>query len=190
MKIAVVSDMHGDLKSYERFEKYIEKENIEKVFNLGDLMGGLDPLPLLRKVMKEKKFISVEGNHDKEYLDLYDGITFFEKLWLKKLPLTKVVEVKGKKFLLLHSRINSNRDIPFIYNDGLLLDFLRDYEGEWDYVLFGHTHYQCLLSFCEGKTMINPGSLGMSYDNKISFCEIEIDEGLFDVRFIKLDREE
>ena len=67
------------------------------------------------------------------------------------------------------------------------MKFLTDYEGEWDYVLFGHTHYQCYLSFYDGKVMINPGSLGLSYDNKISFAIITIEKDEFNLEFKKID---
>ena len=35
--------------------------------------------------------------------------------------------------------------------------------------------------------MINPGSLGLSYDEKISFAVIEIDNNEFSIKFKKLD---
>lgn len=187
MKIAVISDIHGNMKVLDFLIDYIKKENIQKVLNLGDILGGEEPIEVLKKVMNDKRFINVAGNHDKSLEFIEDSLNQREREWLKNLPEKKVVNIQGKRFLMLHSRMNSNTDIPILYNDGKLTDFLNDYNGEWEYVLFGHTHYQCLLSFYEGKTMINPGSLGLSYDEKISFAVIEIDNNEFSIKFKKLD---
>lgn len=35
--------------------------------------------------------------------------------------------------------------------------------------------------------MINPGSLGLSYDEKISFAVIDIDDERFNIEFKKID---
>lgn len=186
MKVVIVSDIHGNVEAMNRLLEYVNKNCIDKILNLGDIMGGTEPIKVLRKIMEDKRFINVCGNHDESLEFIEDELSDKEKLWLKMLPMHRVVEIEGIKFLMIHSRINSNRDIPLIYNEGLLVDFLKDYEGEWDYVLFGHTHYQCLLSFYQGKTMINPGSLGLSYDNKTSFAVLNIDKGSIDIKFKKI----
>lgn len=186
MKIAVISDLHGNLKALDYFINYIDKEKIETVLNLGDILGGLNPIEALRIIKKDKRFINVCGNHDKELEFLKDDLTKDDIDFLKGIPLSRVFECFDKKFLMVHSRKNSNKDIPVLYNEGNLMEFLTDYEGEWDYVLFGHTHYQCYLSFYDGKIMINPGSLGLSYDNKISFAIITIENDEFNLEFKKI----
>ena len=185
MKVAIVSDIHGNVEALKKFISYIEKENISKVLNLGDIMGGLDPKGALDIIMNDIRFINVCGNHDESLEYIKEELTIDEIKWLENLPLKRVEQIGNKKFLMVHSRLESNTDIPFLYNDKLLIDFLNDYEGDWDYVLFGHTHYQCLVSFYEGKTLINPGSLGLSYDNKISFAIINIDGDNIDIEFKK-----
>lgn len=185
MKIAVISDVHGDTYLLKKFIDYIDDEGIDTVLNLGDIIGGDNPLEALRIIMKDKRFISVRGNHDSS-LFLKDEMTIKERWWLKKLPLTRIVEINNVKFLMVHSRMNSNTDIPLLYNEKSILEFLRDYKGDFDYVLFGHTHYQCILSYYEGKIMINPGSLGLSYDEKMSFCIIDINNGDINVTMKKI----
>lgn len=176
MKIAVISDIHGNTDNLKKFINYIDNENIEKVLNLGDIIGGDDPLKTLRIIMNDKRFISVGGNHDSSFF-LEEEMTIKERLWIERLPLSRVVEINNIKFLMVHSRLNSNTDIPLLYKDKGIIEFLKDYDGDYDYVLFGHTHYQCLLSYYEGKIMVNPGSIGLSYDGKISFCIIDLKKG-------------
>ncbi|MCR4944331.1 MAG: metallophosphatase family protein [Clostridium sp.] len=173
MKIAVISDVHGNTENLNVFMNYINKEGIKTVLNLGDIIGGDNPVEALRIIMNDKRFISVRGNHDSS-LFLEDELLDEEILWLDSLPLIKTVEFCNKKFLMVHSRIDNNTDMPLLYEGKSLLEFLKDYEGDYDYVLFGHTHYQGLLSYYKGSTMINPGSLGLSYDEKISFCIIDL----------------
>jgi len=186
MKIAVISDVHGNTTLLKKFIEYVNAENIEIILNLGDIIGGDNPLEALRIIMNDNRFINVRGNHDSS-LFLEDEMTTEEKLWIENLPLNRIVEVEGIKFLMVHSRINSNTDIPLLFNDSSLSEFLRDYDGDYDYVLFGHTHYQCFLNFYEGKTMINPGSLGLSYDQKMNFCIIDIKKGNTIINIIKIE---
>ncbi|MDD6794708.1 MAG: metallophosphoesterase family protein [Clostridiaceae bacterium] len=189
MKIAVVSDIHGNINNLKKFIKYIDEEDINIVFNLGDILGGENPVEALKIIMNDKRFINVCGNHDESLINIKEDLTREEIKWLEKLPKQKVINIENNRFLLLHSRINDNKSIPFLYNEKSLEEFLRDYEGKWDYVLFGHTHYQCLLSFYTGKIMVNPGSLGLSYDEKISFAIIDENEGEIDIIFKKIDND-
>jgi len=187
IKVAVISDIHGNTESLLEFISYINREDITKVLNLGDIMGGEEPIKTLRIIMKDKRFINVAGNHDDSLTFIEEELTKEELQWLRALPNSRVEIIEEKKFLMVHSRINDNRSIPLLYNEGKIIDFLKDYEGEWEYVLFGHTHFQCYLSFYDGKIMINPGSLGLSYDNKISFAIIEINSKTIDILFKKID---
>ena len=187
MKVAVISDVHGNVEALKYFINYIDENNIEVVLNLGDIMGGINPRETLKIIMNDKRFINVCGNHESNLYYIDEELSKEELSWIKNIPLKRVEEVAGKRFLMVHSRINNNTDIPYLYNGGILEEFLNDYNGEWDYVLFGHTHYQCYLSFYEGKIMINPGSLGLSYDEKISFAVIDIDDERFNIEFRKID---
>jgi putative phosphoesterase len=187
MKVAVISDVHGNVKLLNSFMKYIDKSGIKKVLNLGDIMGGIDPIGVLDIIMKDERFISVSGNHDSNLTFIENELTKVQLKWLKNLPIKRIVTIEGKRFLMVHSRIGSNTDIPMLYNEKYLMEFLEDYEGDFEYVLFGHTHYQCLLSFYKGKIMINPGSLGLSYDEKMSFAIITLENGEVHIDFKKVD---
>ena len=67
------------------------------------------------------------------------------------LPLTKVIDIEGKKYVMVHGH---NHDVYF---DIFKLYLLAKSENA-QYVLFGHTHQQYIEEY-EGITFINPGAL-------------------------------
>lgn len=82
----------------------------------------------------ENEIISVKGNCD-----------------YANLPLVKIVEIKEKKFLLVHGHLHD------VYFDIFKL-YLLAKENNAEYVLYGHTHQQYLEEY-QGVTFINPGAL-------------------------------
>ena len=92
----------------------------------------------------ENNIISVKGNCD-----------------YANLPLVKVFEYDGKRFLMVHGHLHS------VYFDVYKL-YLLALEQKADYVLYGHTHIQDIEEY-EGITFVNPGALKddkyILYDN-------------------------
>ena len=43
MKVAIISDIHGNVEALKYFINYIDESNIKIVLNLGDIMGGVNP---------------------------------------------------------------------------------------------------------------------------------------------------
>ena len=188
MKFAIVSDIHGNLSALNFFIEYIEKEEINIILNLGDTLAGEFPKEVFKKVFNDSRFINIKGNHENmftafDYELLGRDIIFV----LGKLPLKKIVKIEGISFLMVHSRENSNTDIPLLYNGGTINEFLSDYKSNVDYVLMGHTHFPMMVGHYGEKTIINPGSLGLSYDRKACFCICEINEGDVTFSFKKLN---
>ena len=190
MKFCIVSDIHGNLRALEYIINYADKENIKTILNLGDIFGGENDKEVFLKIINDKRFISVRGNHDDNISGYITDNSLKECiLRYKNIPLKRVVTLGDRKFLMVHSRETSNRDIPIIYNGGSIEEFIDDYSEEVDYVLMGQTHLQMLLTYYGKKTIINPGSLGLSYDNSISFCVgyVTDDEVNFDFKKINLN---
>ena len=51
MKIAVISDIHGNMQALEAVLESIKQENCEKIFCLGDLaMAGPEPSKMIDKI--------------------------------------------------------------------------------------------------------------------------------------------
>ena len=76
MKIAVISDIHGNMDALEAVMKDIEKKECEKIFALGDYaMAGPDPVAVTDWFMEKsnfKNFTLVQGNTDLMITDYSD----------------------------------------------------------------------------------------------------------------------
>ena len=138
MKIAVISDIHGNLEAMNSVVEDIKKENCEKIFCLGDLaMAGPMPketIDFVRNLKNDFDFEIIQGNTDemialsenriyekiKEALpvmaEAYKSdiktVTEEQKEYLKNLPKQKEIQIGELKILLVHgSPRRNNEDI-------------------------------------------------------------------------------
>ena len=69
MKIAVISDIHGNIEALERVLERIKSKNCQKIFCLGDIaMAGPNPketIKLIQELEKISDFTIIQGNTDK-----------------------------------------------------------------------------------------------------------------------------
>lgn len=64
MKIAIISDIHGNAEALQSVLKKIELENVEQIVCLGDIVGyGADPVYCIDKI-KKLEIPSLKGNHE------------------------------------------------------------------------------------------------------------------------------
>ena len=131
MKIAVISDIHGNFQALDSVLKDMRKNHAEQVFCLGDLaMAGPQPRLIIDLISKKSDWVVIQGNTDKMIADfspeimenvkksfpimanaLADDVYFIEdemKQYLKNLPAQKEVEVEGVKVLLVHGSPRRN----------------------------------------------------------------------------------
>lgn len=65
MKIAAISDIHGNLPALLRVQDDIAKQKVDEVWCLGDIIGyGADPWECWRIVRDEMKSVIIRGNHE------------------------------------------------------------------------------------------------------------------------------
>ena len=122
--ILIISDYH---KKENKVLDLIKEHTPNLILCLGD--GESDD-----KFYLDNNIISVKGNCD-----------------YANLPLVKVHEYKGKRFLMVHGHLHN------VYFDVFKL-YLLALEHNVDYVLYGHTHIQQVEEY-EGITFVNPGAL-------------------------------
>jgi predicted phosphodiesterase len=64
MRIAIISDIHGNLEAFDQVLADIDRSNVDKVICLGDNIGyGPDPDPVI-KTIQARRIPSVIGNHE------------------------------------------------------------------------------------------------------------------------------
>ncbi len=113
MRYAIVSDVHGNIESLERALALVTPD--DRVLCLGDIVGyGPNPNECVRLV-RERAYATVLGNHDVAAIDNF-GIEYFNEAARKAIAWTQTViepenlawlnslsyEVRQGEFLLVH----------------------------------------------------------------------------------------
>lgn len=76
MRYGLISDIHGNLEALQAVLKELEKQDVDEILCLGDIIGyGPDPEKCLQLV-REHASIILAGNHDHAPLGLVD-VTYF-----------------------------------------------------------------------------------------------------------------
>jgi predicted phosphodiesterase len=72
MKLAVISDIHGNLPALQAVLDDIARQGIAQIVNLGDILSG----PLLpaetADFLMQRDFVTIAGNHERQLLKIYD----------------------------------------------------------------------------------------------------------------------
>lgn len=203
-RIALISDIHSNIYALEAFMNYIENEcNVSIILNMGDFIQiGPNPAEVYDLVMNDSRFVNIMGNSEYMFFDeairkQYEseskhqdwvrnqlGAERMERL--KQVPLQRLIEVEDKKFLMLHSRMNSVVDKPLLYDKKMLEEFIADYNTEADYIVIGHTHLPLYTVHWNNQPILNPGSIGCGKDGIVRFAIVEVENGLVTVTYKQL----
>ncbi len=186
-KIAIISDVHGNLEALKSVLEDINKRKISKIFCLGDIIAkGAHSRECIRIIKKSCEIIllgNVEDyftkNHD---LDLINDetekerITYYknylssdETKYLSNLPFSYEFYMSGSLIRLFHAtpdnlydKIGMFAGIRDKYN--LFLPSNKTISQSLaDVVVYGHLHVQ-IMEKLYNKTLINCGSVGNSID--------------------------
>jgi predicted phosphodiesterase len=178
MRVAVVSDVHGNHLALEAVLADIAAQAVDTTLNLGDCLSGpLEP-GLAADMLISGGFPTIAGNHDRylveNSLDSLGRVDRFlrEKLalghfeWLQALPSTRVV---GGTIFMCHGTPTSD-ETPWLDNwlDGRQVEVpdqgtVETQAEGFDYpvLLCGHTHVPRVVRLADGRLVVNPGSVGL-----------------------------
>ena len=217
MKIAVISDIHGNMEAISAVMEDIKNQGCEKLFVLGDYaMAGPEPKEAVNFFMKKQfdsNVVMIQGNTDAMIVnynfDLYDSLKekapamaealksdssilqTAEKNFLAGLPIQKNIEIEGVKILLVHgSPRKNNEDIL----PNLPLEKVEEMlvNVDADVVLCGHTHIPCGFQTSKKQTVVNAGSIGRPFtpNPKSCYLTVTIENGkyVFEHRFVDYDK--
>lgn len=215
MKVAVLSDIHGNMQALESVMADIKENNCEKVFCLGDLaMAGPEPAKVIDFVKSQSNWTVIQGNTDKMIADftpeilkntekafpvmahaLADDVLFLaedKKNFLKNLSAQKELTVEGVKVLLVHgSPRRNNEDILPDMPLEQIEEIIKDVDA--DLIFCGHTHVPAGYQTNTKQTVVNVGSVGrpMTKDAKACYCIADFENGSFSIehRLIDYNRE-
>ena len=199
MRLAIVSDIHGNLSALEAVFADVAEQRPDRVYCLGDLVGyGASPNEVTDRIRNEG-MPTIMGNYD-------DGVGFdrdecgcayrdpaekdrgdrslawtrahvtpenkeFLRGLLKELRFT----VDGKRVLLVHG---SPRKInEYLFEDRPLTSFQRlAASSNADVIVFGHTH-KPYRKDVDGVLFINVGSVGKPKDGDWRACYAMVELG-------------
>lgn len=198
MKIAMISDIHGNNSAFQTVWKKIK--NYPLIINAGDFTGYYPDINQVINQLKAKNIKNILGNHDrfiisgrlpaninpeiiKPFQDNLKEISPQNMKYLKNLKKSEILEIDGLKIGLYHgSPFNADE---YIYPDSSLSRFNK---LKFDVLILGHTHWPMIKKV--GKmTIINPGSVGQSrdYDNRASYAILDTKTRKIEIKRLEYD---
>ena len=163
MKIAVFSDVHGNLKALKKVLEQIKEKNADEIIFLGDIFQrGNEEIECL-ELLIDSGVICLKGNcelyaangvdidPDVEYLrEYYDGarakVTAEQMQFIKQMPLFYEIETDGRKLLFTHFLFSDiQAQYPYLQLSSLkngTFDEACKSEAvqKYDLVVIGHCH--------------------------------------------------
>ncbi len=196
-KIALISDVHGNLPALEVVLEKLDQQEPDEWLCLGDIVGyGPNPKECI-DLIRERNIPCLLGNHDagvsglislkhfrdpnRKLINITQSLLNENEIeWIKNLPYTLTSD---SLWIASHSSPFEPEKWKYVDSAFKARDILAEMEYEICFV--GHTHIPSLVSekigtldFIKGlKYLINPGSVGQSRDNdgRASCCVVDIE---------------
>ena len=187
MKIAIISDIHGNLEALKATLKDIEERKVEKIICLGDIIAkGVHPKECLA-LIRTKCEIVLQGNCDIYFstehrnIDEMDEqerkrikwnqslINKEDREYLLNLPFCHEFYMSGSVVRLFHATPTANNKAVLNVNsiETKYQMFLPSEKTQSqdiaDIIIYGHIHHP-YMDKIYNKTIINVGSVGNSFD--------------------------
>jgi predicted phosphodiesterase len=186
LKIAAISDIHGNLGALEAVLVDIGRSSVDTIVNLGDILSG----PLFPEECADRLLplgiSTIRGNHERQLLTLQrnqmgesdrytaECLSTDHHSWMAQLPESLWIE---DDVLLVHGTPNS--DVSYFLEtvdaSGVRPASpmeIRNRAGMTSaaLILHGHSHIPRIFKVAEGPLIVNPGSVGLpAYQDDLPF---------------------
>jgi putative phosphoesterase len=179
MRIAVISDIHGNYAALDAVLADISRRGIDRIIGLGDFLSGpFDPRAVADRLMR-LDIPCVRGNHDRWLVDgrpendwnidawVRGVISLDQSDWLKSMPLNRVYE---DEVFMFHATPKDDNTfwMETLTDDGVQFNAREHVEAlaagvDHPVLLCGHTHVPRTLRLSGGRLVVNPGSVGLPF---------------------------
>lgn len=187
MKIAIISDIHGNLEALKATLNDIEKRKVDKIICLGDTIAkGIHPKKCIELIRKNCEIV-LQGNCDFYFSSEHDNINEMpeqeqkrikwnqsliskeDREYLLNLPFCYEFYMSGSLVRLFHATPVAN-NIAILNVDSIETKYQMFLPSKntvsqniADIVIYGHIHHP-YMDKIYNKTIINVGSVGNSFD--------------------------
>ncbi len=187
MKIAVLSDIHGNIWALEAVLSDIKKQGVDLIVNAGDILSGcLEPaatadlliplnLPTIagnheRQLLAKRHHVATDNDQENSDRFAFDHTTPLHHAWLSSLPPT--LEITADIFMC-HGTPSSDHTyfLEDVDERGSHLASAEKIEILADgiphsLIICGHSHKPRTHALSKKRFVINPGSVGLqAYDD-------------------------
>jgi predicted phosphodiesterase len=204
MRIAAVSDIHGNLLALDAVLEDIRIQGADVIVNLGDLVSGpLQPRETAARLIALHA-PTIRGNHERYVLradparmgpsDRYAFETLLDEQrdWIASLPATAWLQ---DSVLLVHGTPRSDEEyfLETVTEHGCraattseILERTGDIQASL--ILCGHTHVPRAVLLEDGRTIVNPGSVGLQAYQSCDPFPHRIETGSAHARYALIER--
>ncbi|MFD1394848.1 metallophosphoesterase family protein [Kroppenstedtia eburnea] len=214
IRIAAISDIHGNGVAFEAVWNDLRTTSPDLIFSLGDVVQrGPQPKECLDMLKALSPSVMLRGNHEhlltrfpqpgqkpgsfKEKLAYrsirYDKrwLSSEELQWLANLPLTRKPVLEGIQIECFHATPDSLTDVVWPWASMEELDTMRSCDRT-HLVMYGHVHH-AFIRQARDFTVVNTGSVGLPFDGdpRASYALIDLHgkDASVQLRRVDYDRE-
>ena len=183
MRVALLSDIHSNYYAFKASYEDAVMCGAEMFIFLGDYVSDLSEpqrtMDLVYEIGSKYPTVCLRGNREGYMLDCesgrsrfvhgsksgsllftYDHLRKKDLEFIRGLKISDTIKIEGVKFEIAHAAMDNDR-YYFDSNDGHTADIFP--QMKCNYLLTGHSHKQYIQQNA-GKTIINPGSVGIPQD--------------------------
>jgi predicted phosphodiesterase len=204
MRIAVLADIHGNVRALRAVMEDLKQVSPDRVLNLGDTVSGPLEAAETADVLISLAWTTIRGNHDRQLLDRpadqmgRSDQTAFSELknhhsgWLSTLEASAEVE----DLFLCHGTPDSDSTylLETVEPDGKVrvatrAEAARRLDGtSARIVLCGHSHMPRFVALDDGRVIVNPGSVGLPAYTDDTLVPHAMEMGAPHARYALLER--
>jgi len=213
LKIALISDIHGNLEALEVVTKAINQIGVDRIICLGDVVGyGANPVECL-ELVKSIADVIILGNHDaavieRESLELFNDYAIEAILWTRsKLSSDHLSDLASLPMYTIEDRLHFVHGTPCNPQRWNYIFTTEDASHQFNHVLgdicfVGHSHVpgdyrdsksekrsntpEITSNPAKLKRIINVGSIGQPRDRDPRLGFVIFDDQTDQVEFVRL----